>query len=163
MDLQRNWPQVRATFDAAIKSSMHCAIATTSADGQPHITPIGHVFLRDDYTAFYFEEHPKQLPRNLDENPRVCLLLVNSNRWFWLRSLFAGTFKTPPGMRLTGVAGTRRPASSEEKAAYEARVKPFRSLRGYQLIWKDLSHVRDIKLDQVLPILYPTMTEGLWQ
>ena len=93
MDLKANWKQIRATFDAALKSSMHCAIATTDADGNPHVTPIGFIFLRDDYTAFYFEEHARKLPRNLQQNPRVCLLLVNTSRRLWATALLRGRFR----------------------------------------------------------------------
>jgi uncharacterized pyridoxamine 5'-phosphate oxidase family protein len=163
MDLKENWPQIRATFAASIQSSLHCAIGTTGADGYPHVTPIGHIFLRDDYTAFYFEEHAKRLPQNLQHNPRVCLLLVNSKRWFWVRSLYRGKFASAPGMRLLGVAGERRLATDSEKAAYEARVRPFRRLKGYDLIWKDLRHIRDIKLERFEPVIYPTMTDGLYK
>ena len=56
MDMMRNWDQIKITFDAAISSS-HCAVATIGSDGFPDITPIGFIFLRDDYSAFYFEEH----------------------------------------------------------------------------------------------------------
>ena len=161
--MQENWPQIRATFQSSIQSSLHCAIATTREDGYPHITPIGHIFLRDDQTAFYFEEHPRRLPQNLMHDRRVCLLFVNSTRWFWASSLFSGRFASAPGMRLLGVAGDRRAATDAEKSAYQQRVRAFKRLKGYALIWKDLSHVRDIKLEQCEPVLYPHMTDGLWK
>jgi hypothetical protein len=41
-------------------------------------------------------------------------------------------------------------------------VRRFRRLKGYALIWKDLNHVRDIQLRSFEPIVYPTMTDGLW-
>ncbi|MDB4976530.1 MAG: pyridoxamine 5-phosphate oxidase-related, FMN-binding protein [Myxococcaceae bacterium] len=162
MNLRENWPQIRSTFESSLHSSLHCAIATIRDDGYPHVTPIGHIFLRDDQTAFYFEEHARRLPENLQHNPRVCLLFVNSKRWFWARALFRGRFVSPPGMRLLGVAGDRREATNAELAAYEARVKSFKRLKGYSLIWKDLRHVRDIKLEHCEPIVYPYMTDGLW-
>jgi hypothetical protein len=163
MDLKENWPQIRKAFESSIQSSLHCAIGTTGADGYPHVTPIGHVFLRDDFTVFYFEEHPRKLPLNLARDPRVCLLLVNSKRWFWLSSLVRGRFASPPGIRLLGVAGERRLATDDERAAYQARVKAFRRFKGYQLIWNDLQHVRDIKLERFEPVVYPVMTEGLYR
>jgi nitroimidazol reductase NimA-like FMN-containing flavoprotein (pyridoxamine 5'-phosphate oxidase superfamily) len=122
MDLEANWSQIRATFEASLASSLHCAIATTDADGNPHVTPIGHIFLRDDRTAYDFEEHTRKLPQNLAHNPRVCLLLVNSSRWLWATSLYRGRFANPPGLRSMGVAGERRLATEQEKAAYKARV-----------------------------------------
>jgi hypothetical protein len=163
MDLKTNWEQVKQVFESGIKSSLHCAIATVGADGFPHVTPIGFIFLRDDYTAFYFEEYTHKIPHNLQHNPRVCLLTVNSGGWFWLRSLFAGRFASAPGIRLMGVARERRLASAREKETYRARVRPFRRLKGYGLIWRDLSYVRDIQLESFEPVAYPKMTDGLWR
>jgi hypothetical protein len=160
-ELRDNWQQIRTVFDAGIKSSLHCAIASVGADGCPHVTPIGFVFLRDDYSAYYFEEYAQKLPQNLAHNPRVCLLVVNSGRWFWLRAMFRGRFASLPGIRLTGSAGARRAATDAERATYQARVKALRHTRGYQLIWRDLRHVREIKLDGFAPVAYPHMTEGL--
>jgi nitroimidazol reductase NimA-like FMN-containing flavoprotein (pyridoxamine 5'-phosphate oxidase superfamily) len=163
MELKDHWRQIKLAFDAGIKSSLHCAIATVGADGWPHVTPIGFIFLRDDYSAYYFEEYTKKIPQNLAHNRRVCLMLVNSGSLFWLTSLFKGKFASPPGIRLMGVAGERRPASETEKAAYCARVKRFSKLKGYDLIWRDLNHVREIKLERFEPVVYPVMTAGLWR
>jgi hypothetical protein len=96
MDLRENWDQIKSTFDASLRSSLHCAVGTVGADGHPHVTPIGFVFLRDDCTAYYFEEYTKKIPRNLEHNPRVCLLLVNSKRGFWFMSLYRGGSRRLP-------------------------------------------------------------------
>ena len=162
MNLRSNWKQVKLAFEAGIKSSLHCAIATVDAHGNPHVTPIGFIFLRDDLSAFYFEEYTHKLPQNIQVNPRVCLLTINSSGLFWLASLFKGRFASSPGIRLFGVAGERRLATEHEKAAYRDRVKSARRLKGYDLIWKDLNHVREIKLDSFEPVVYPKMTEHLW-
>lgn len=161
MDLRRNWEQIKIAFEGGIQSSRHCAIGTVGPDGCPHVTPIGFAFLRDDYTAYYFEEYTKQIPINLQHNPRVCLMLVNSSALLWLTSLYKGRFGSLPGIRLIGVAGERRLATEGEKAAYQARVKPLRRLKGYDLIWKDLNHVRDITLERFEPVTYPKMTDHL--
>jgi hypothetical protein len=163
MDLSKNWDLVKTTFEAGIKSSLHCAIASVGPDGCPHVTPIGFVFLRDDFSAFYFEEYTQKMRRNIEHNPRVCLLVVNSSRWLWLASLFKGRFTAPPGLRLVGLAGERRPAREEEKALYRARVRPFRRLKGYDLIWKDLNFVREIRLESFEPVVYPKMTDQLFR
>ncbi len=163
MDLRANWEQIKIAFEAGIQSSRHCAIATVSADGYPHVTPIGFIFLRDDYTAFYFEEYTKKMPHNIQQNPRVCLLLVNSGSLFWLTALYRGRFASLPGIRLLGVAGGRRLATEEEKSAYRARVKALRRLKGYGLIWRDLNYVREIKLESFEPVVYPKMTDHLWR
>jgi hypothetical protein len=163
MDLKENWEQIKIAFESGIESSRHCAIATVSADGYPHVTPIGFIFLREDQTAFYFEEYTKKMRENIERDPRVCLSVVNSGALFWLSSMFKGRFDSPPGVRLMGVAGQRRPATDGEKAAYLARVKPLRKTKGYALIWSDLNHVRDIKLERFEPVVYPKMTDGLWR
>jgi general stress protein 26 len=108
VDLRDNWEQIKIAFESGIKSSLHCAIATVSADGTPHVTPIGFIFLREDHTAYYFEEYTQKIPQNIEHNPRVCLLLVNSGRWFWVTALYRGKFASLPGIRLIGVAGDRR-------------------------------------------------------
>ena len=148
---------------SGIKTSRHCAIASVSADGYPHVTPIGFVFLRDDFSAYYFEEYTKRLRENVEHNPRVCLCLVNSGAIFWLRSLYKGRFAAAPGIRLRGLAGERRAATEAEKAAYRTRVRSLRNLKGYALIWQDLSHVREIKLESCEPVSYPGMTDHLFR
>lgn len=163
MDLKDNWAQIKTAFDSSIKSSRHCAIATVGADGYPHVTPIGFIFLRDDHSAFYFEEYTKKIPENIQHNPRVCVMLVNSGAMFWLTSLYRGRFASSPGIRLIGLAGERRLATDEEKAAYRARVKSLRLLKGYDLIWRDLSHVRELELERFEPVVYPKMTDHLWR
>jgi len=163
MELIENWAQIKSAFGSGVKSSLHCAIASIGPDGWPHVTPIGFIFLRDDYTAFYFEEYPKKLPQNIAHDPRICLLSVNSSKLFWLGSLFSGKFQSSPGIRLYGIAGERRRAVEAEKLAYLARVKPFRRLTGYDLLWKNLEHVRDVRLERFEPVVYPRMTEHLWQ
>ena len=163
MDLKENWEQIKKTFEMGIQSSLHAALATVGPDGTPHVTPIGFVFLRDDYTAFYFEEYTKKIPENLGHNPRVCLLVVHSSRLFWLSSLYKGRFPSLPGIRLFGVGGERRLASEQERMAYQARVRSLRWLKGYGLIWRDLRHVRDIELESFEPVVYPAMTDGLYK
>jgi uncharacterized protein len=99
---------------------------------------------------------------NLEHNPRVCLMSINSSGMFWAASLYKGKFSSAPGIRLIGVAGELRVATQEEKAAYLARVKPFRKLKGCDLLWTDLNHVREIKLEGFEPVVYPKMMDHLW-
>ena len=94
---------------------------------------------------------------------QIRIAFAAGSRWFWLRSLYNGRFASLPGIRLTGLAGERRVASDEERAAYQARVKPFRWTKGYDLIWRDLRHVREIKLESCEPVVYPQMTAHLWR
>lgn len=163
MDLEANWSTIKKTFDATIGSSRHCAVASVAPDGSPCVTPIGFIFLRDDQTAFYFEEHARQLPTNLGQNPKVALLLVNSGALFWASFLLRGCFTSPPGMRLFGVAGGRRPATDAERQALAARIRPYRRFKGSSLIWSRLDHVRDIRIERCEPVTYPNVTEALWR
>ena len=57
MDMVKDWIKIKEVFDDCISSSKHAAIATVSPDGTPHVTPIGFIFLRDDCSAYYFEQY----------------------------------------------------------------------------------------------------------
>ena len=80
MDLEQDWPTVKALFRASFRSSFHYAIATVGENGAPHVTPIGSLMLGKPGHAFYFEKFPRHLPRNLATDSRVCVLAVNSSR-----------------------------------------------------------------------------------
>jgi hypothetical protein len=163
MDLKSNWDEIKRVFGSAIGSSRHCAIATIRPDGAPHVTPIGFIFLRDDQTAYYFEEHARQLPSNIAANPSVCLLLVNSGLLFWASFLLRGRFSSAPGVRLSGVAGDLRAATPEELDALQGRIKRFLNFKGGALIWSHLTHVRDIRIEQCEPVAYPNVTARFWR
>jgi hypothetical protein len=162
MDIHTNWPRIRTAFEAGVRSSRHCAIATIGPDGTPHVTPIGFAFARDDFTLYYFEEHPRRLPANLAHNPQVCILAVDRSTRLWGGFLMRGRFASPPGLRLIGVAGARRAASAEEREALRRRIGPLRQLPGAKLIWGHLEHVRDVRIERCEPVTYPGVTEHLW-
>ena len=161
MDLESEWGEIARAFEAGIRSSKHCAIASVDEDGHPHVTPIGFVFLREDRTAFYFEQYPKRLPRNLAHDARVCLMTVNSRSSFWGRSLARGRFLDYPGMRLYGEVGTPRAATPPELERLRRRIGLLRLFPGSKLIWSGLQTVRDVKLTRVDPVVYPRMMEHL--
>ena len=161
MDIHENWPRIRAAFEAGVRASRFCAIATTGPDGTPHVTPIGFVFARDDATLYYFEEHPRRLPANLEHDPRVCVLAVDRSSRLWGQFLLRGRFPSPPGVRLIGVAGARRAASAEEREALRRRTGPMRHLPGAKLIWGNLEHVRDIRVERCEPVTYRGVTDDL--
>jgi len=162
VDLATNWDRIRDVHEASIRSSRHAAIATVDAEGSPHITPIGFLFLRDDGTAFFFDEYTVNLSRNIEANPKVCVLLVNSAALFWGAFLAKGRFATPPGVRLMGVAAQRRRATDDEAAALAVRLKPLRKTKGAAMIWSKLEFVRDIRFDSFEPVVYPKVTDDLW-
>lgn len=162
MQLKENWPEIKSLFRQSFRSSFHCALATVNDSGEPHVTPIGSLILDIPGHGFYFEEFPRQLPRNLQGNRQVCVLAVNSGRWFWLKALFLGRFSTPPAIRLRGQVGELREATAEELALWHRRIRSLRASRGYALIWKDMRMVRDIEFTSVEPVLIGEMTRQVW-
>lgn len=163
MKLNENWPAIKRVFDQAFRSSFHYAIATINEDGEPHVTPIGSLFLCDPGRGFYFEEFTQQLPCNFQYNKQVSVLAVNSSRWFWLKSLFLGKFLSPPAIRLYGTAGEVRAATSEEIKLWQHRVKQARYSKGYALLWANMKMVRDINFSRVEPVHLGKMTRDVWK
>jgi hypothetical protein len=129
----------------------------------PNVTHIGTVFLRDNLTGYYFDHYTSALAKNLDANPNLCLMAVNSGLLFWLKSFWRGRFISPPGVRLYGKAGPLRPATAEEIALIEARVRPTKFLKGSRILWSGFTHVRDMAFTSFRPVTYPKMVEGLWR
>jgi len=163
MEIANNWDTIRKVFDEAWKSCLHYAVASVGKDGTPHVTPIGGLYLRDDQTGFYFEEFPSRLPENLKSNSRVCIMAVNADKIFWSKSLLEGKFDSPPGVRLIGTVGERRPATPGEIEAWQKKVGFAKAMKGYKIMWENMSHVRDIKFESYEPIYLSQMTEGLLQ
>jgi uncharacterized pyridoxamine 5'-phosphate oxidase family protein len=163
MEIGKHWRTIQTVFQESLPSSMHYAIATVNEDGSPHVTPIGALFLRENKTGFYFDEFPVNMSRNLERNPRVCVLAVNSNPTFWQKSLLAGKFETPPAVRLMGSVGKKREGTEEEIAMWQNHVKLARGTKGHDLMWKNMRMVRDIHFDSFEPVSCGEMTQGLWK
>jgi hypothetical protein len=163
MEIGKHWKTIQTVFQESRGSSTHYAVATVDEDGSPRITPIGALFLREDKTGFYFDEFPVHMSRNIERNPRVCILAVNSNLTFWQKSLLAGKFEAPPAVRLMGSVGKKREATEEEIAMWQNHVKLARGTKGYDLMWKNMRMVRDIHFDSFNPVLLGEMTQDLWK
>ena len=163
MEIGKHWKMIQMVFQESLGSSLHYAIATVDEDGSPRIAPIGALFLREDKTGFYFDEFPVTMSRNLERNPRVCILAVNSNPAFWQKSLLAGKFETPPAVRLMGSVEKKRDATEEEIAMWQNHVKIARGTKGHDLMWKNMRRVRDIHFDAFEPVLLGEMTQDLWK
>ena len=162
MDLHENWPQIRHLFSDAFRSSLHYAIATVGENGEPHVTPIGSLVLGRPGSEKKKKKFTRRMPRNLADGSRVCVLAVNSSRWFWIRSLFGGRFRQPPAIRLYGTAGTLRAATPREIALWQKRVRPLRFSKGHALMWRDMDQVREIHFDRIEPVNIGPMTVELW-
>lgn len=81
--------------------------------------------------------------------------------WFWLKSLLRGKFQEPPALRLYGIVGIRRPASIQEIRRWQYRIGPLRILKGYKLLWKNLTHGREIQFHKFETVKMGQMTQDL--
>jgi hypothetical protein len=158
MDITENWPEVKRLFRHSINSSFHCAIASMKENGEPHVTPIGSLILDRPGHGYYFEEFCRQMPVNFAHNRQVCVLAVNSDRWYWLKSLLGGRFKRPPAMRLLGTVGDVREATEEEIARWQRRVRLVRFTRGHKLMWRNMKRVREIDFHRIERVEIGRMT-----
>ena len=163
MEVEKNWKTIRKTVNQALKSSHYCAMATVNPDGSPDVSPIGSLILGLPGKGIYFEQFPRDMRRNLELDRRICVLAVMGGLGYWLKSLYRGRFATLPGLRLTGRAGTRREATTEEQEQWQKRIKPFRRLKGYKLLWKDMRYVRELTFDAIEPLHMGAMTHGPWE
>ena len=163
MEIKQHWETICMIVNKALQNNRFCAIATLNPDGSPHVSPIGSLILDEAGKGFYFEEFPKNMRRNLDQDQRICVMAVNGGFWYWLKALFKGRFDAPCGVRLTGMAGTRRLATQEEVRRWQDRVKSVRSTKGYKLLWKDMCYVREVTFDAFEPVNLGLMGRGLWE
>ena len=162
MDLISNWNEVKNIFKKSLASSFHFSIASVNESGEPHVTPIGSLILGSPAQGIYFEKFTKNLPQNYTNNKNICILAVNSSKWFWLKSLMVGRFKNPPAVRLHGIVGDLREATEKEVALWNKRVKIFSFSKGHALIWRDMSMVRDIEFTKIEPVHFGGMTRNSW-
>lgn len=162
MTIVKHWEKIQAVFVEGNRSSMHFAIATVDNKGFPHVTPIGALFLGNKGTGFCFDEMTSKMSENLNKNSNVAILAINSDPVFWEKSLISGKFIAPPGVRLSGTMGKKREATQDEINMWKNEIKPFEGTKGYNILWKDLKTVRDIKFNSFEPVLCRDMTEGLW-
>ena len=162
MNLTMNWNRILKVLVQSKKANRFFSIATVDSEGNPHITPIGHVFFREDGTCYYFDEYSEAMPRNFQSNRHVCVMAVNSSARFWLISLFRGQFRQAPAVRLKGIVGDRRDASKEEIEVLQKSISSTRFLKGHRLLWGNLTKVRDIEFYDFSPAEYPVMCDGLW-
>jgi uncharacterized protein len=156
------WALARQIITAGLRTSLHCAVGSINPDGTPHLTPIGSVLLdREVGRGYYLDVFNAQLAANIDADPHVCILAVNSSRLTWIRALVSGTFTTSPGVRLMGTAGPRRLATDVEKDRFAQRVGPALRTKGGKAMWRNIDHVRDLTFDTVKTVRLGSMTSSL--
>ena len=162
MDIQQHWPAILRVLHASKRSGRYFSIATVTPEGNPHVTPIGHAFFREDMTGYYFDAYSQAMPKNLAHNPRICLMAVCTSTRLWLPALLKARFSAPPGVRLFGEVSAPRAATQAEQTELADSIRLTRALRGHQLLWGDLQRVRDMRFDGFSEVRYPVMCEGLW-
>ncbi|MFH1154903.1 MAG: pyridoxamine 5'-phosphate oxidase family protein [Pseudomonadota bacterium] len=161
LDIRDYWPDLVGLVNQSLRTNRHVSVATVNPDGTPHVTPIGSLVLLDGCRGFYWEEFPRNLPRNLDKNASVCVMAIDGGKKFWLTGLARGAFGTWPGVRLYGTAGPRRRGTPEELERWKRRVRALRFFKGYKLLWERGQWVRDLQFDRFEPVLTGDMTRGL--
>jgi uncharacterized pyridoxamine 5'-phosphate oxidase family protein len=162
MDIKQHWPEILNVLKSGKKANRFFSIATVDKNGNPHVTPIGHVFFSDDMTGYYFDAFSKAMPENFQNNKKICLMSVNSSTGFWLKSLFKGRFSSAPAVRLMGEVSDTREATPQEIQQLKDSIKITSKLKGHNLLWGDLTRVRDMKFTEFSPATYPVMCEDLW-
>jgi hypothetical protein len=70
---------------------------------------------------------------------------VNGSRWFWLKSLLFGKFRTPPMTKLYGTLGERRPATAAEIERGNQRLGRMKMLPGGKLLFGKMGFVREVQ------------------
>lgn len=161
MDTVENWDAIRKHFSQSFGSSLHVSIASVGDKNKPTVTPVGSLFLNSDQSGFYFEKFIVTLPKHAVHNNAICILAVNSSKFFWLKSLFKGRFDAYPAYRLYGKLGERRKASEAEMRALKRRMKLTRSLKGHKYLWDNMNEVREITFHKAEKITIGKMTKAL--
>lgn len=152
------WAMVRQIVPRTIRSSLHCSIASLNEDGSPHVTPIGSFLPTEKGRGVYFDAFNVQLAANVDRDPRVTILAVNSGPIMWGKSFLKGRFLSPPGVRLVGTVGAQRRSTTQEVQRFHRLVGRLLRTKGGQRMWGSLPIIRDVTIERVLPIWMGEMT-----
>ena len=161
MDIHADWNAIRTHFTRCFRSNYFVAIASVDEENCPTVTPIGSLFLGHHQTGFYFEKYASRLPLHAKHNSKICVLAVNSNIWFWLKSLFQGRFGSSPAIRLFGELGERREATETEMERLRARVRTTRGLKGNHYLWDEMQYVREVSFTRAEKMNLGEMTKYL--
>ena len=161
MDLKSNWTLIRKHFSKSFRTSLCVSIASVDKDNKPTITPIGTVFLNKDQTGFYFEKFPEKIPKNAKTNKNICVLAINSSKWFWIKALYKLKFNAYPAIRLYGELGPKRQATEIETSRLNRRMRTTKGLKGNTYLWGEMKFIREIKFSTAEGINIGEMTNHL--
>ncbi|SMD34876.1 hypothetical protein SAMN04488029_2227 [Reichenbachiella faecimaris] len=161
MNLTNDWSKIRKHFNQSFKTNLHVSIGSVDEENNPTVTPIGSLFLNDNQAGFYFEMFPTKLPKHARSNKNICVLGVNSSRWFWVKSLFKRRFDNYPAVKLYGQLGERRKATDKEIARLKRRMRSTKALKGHKYLWGHMDVVREVFFQKGESINLKEMTKGL--
>jgi hypothetical protein len=161
MDIKANWKIIKKHFNRSFKTSLSVSIASVDKDNKPTVTPIGTVFLNNDQTGFYFEKFPKKIPENAKTNKNICVLGVNSSKWFWIKALYKLKFSEYPAIRLYGELGEKRKAKEIEILRLNRRMRTTKGLKGNTYLWGKMEFVREMKFTKAEGINIGKMSENI--
>lgn len=161
MDIKTDWSKIRKHFNQSFKTNLHVSVGSVNKDNHPTVTPIGSLFLNDNQAGFYFEMFPTKLPEHAKTNQNICVLGVNSSRWFWIKSLFKGKFESYPAVKLAGIMGVKRQATEQEIARLKRRMRSTKGLKGHKYLWGQMQSVREVSFQKAESIHLASMTQGL--
>ncbi len=158
VDRDLEWEQTRRIVHRALRTSVHCSLATVNPDGSPHVTPIGSVMLTRPGQGLYFDVFNRALGRNLVRENRLCIQAVDAGKLHFLGGLLRGRFARPLGIRLIATAGPRREATPAEIERFQRSVGPLLRLKGGKAMWSNCRFVRDLTISDTRPIKIGSMT-----
>ena len=161
MDIRADWAKIKNHFRRSFSTSLHYSFSSVDEDNNPTTTPIGSLFLNNDQTGFYFEKYPRNLPKNSKHNKSICVLAVNSSKWFWIKALFKVKFENYPAIKLYGTLSEKRQATDEEIRALQRRMRKSKRLQGHKYLWSNMDTVRDITFTNAELINLGKMTKDL--
>ncbi|MBL4773151.1 MAG: hypothetical protein JKX98_06000 [Alcanivoracaceae bacterium] len=138
--------------------SLYSSIATVNEQGLAHVSPIGSVVLVSKDKGVYFEKFTKNIPLNVNTSQYATIMSVNTSKWYWLKSLIRGKFSTPPAIRIVIKLGQLRKEKENEGRRFKRKVSIFKRTKGYQMLWKDMSHIREFEVIEYKPVYIGQMT-----
>lgn len=164
LPMKKEWKRIRAHFRRSVRSNSHFVVTLVDDEGYPRPMPIGSVALnREEPGGYFIEKFTSSFARFGEEGQQICVLAVNTNTWFWLRSLLKGQFYRPPAIRLYGRLGKLREGTAAEKERFQRLVRPARRTKGYKIMWKDMNRVRELTFERAEGANLGLMTDALWK
>jgi hypothetical protein len=82
--------EVKDLLFKAFEDHAVCLLATVDSDGQPNVSPKGSMLVYDDEHLAYWERSKRNALKNLQDNPKVCVIYSNKRAFFAKEIPFVG-------------------------------------------------------------------------